>query len=57
MRTDTPERSLEPPERPLSDMQLAARLAEEGIRISRRTAAKYREEAGIPPAALRRRRG
>lgn len=47
----------EPPERPLSDMQLAARLAEEGIRISRRTAAKYREEAGIPPAALRRRRG
>ncbi|WP_164716321.1 RNA polymerase factor sigma-54 [Paenibacillus whitsoniae] len=40
---------------PYSDQQLAELLRQEGIRISRRTVAKYREELGIPPSTLRRR--
>lgn len=39
---------------PLSDSALAEKLLEHGVRISRRTVAKYRDEAGIPAAALRR---
>ena len=34
--------------RPLSDQKLAALLKEDGIAISRRTVAKYRESLGIP---------
>jgi len=45
--------SEEPQGKPLSDSQLVARLAEHGVEIARRTVAKYREAAGIPPAALR----
>lgn len=39
---------------PLSDQQLAERLRKEGIKISRRTVAKYREEMQIPSSFRRR---
>ena len=39
---------------PLSDQQLAEMLHEKGIKISRRTVAKYREELDIPPSFRRR---
>lgn len=45
----------EDPARPYSDRQLANLLAERGIKIARRTVAKYREEMGIPAAPCRRR--
>ncbi len=37
-----------------SDLELAGILSQEGVRIARRTVAKYREELRIPPAHLRR---
>ena len=40
---------------PLSDQRLAELLAEQGIRIARRTVAKYRTELGLGSAAGRRR--
>jgi len=40
-------------ERPLSDQELAKRLAQRGYPIARRTVAKYRQELGILPARLR----
>ena len=45
----------EPPGRPISDQALADRLRTEGIEIARRTAAKYREQLGIPPSSQRKR--
>jgi RNA polymerase sigma-54 factor len=45
----------ESPENPLSDQALAQRLNEQGIAISRRTVAKYREEMGVPASSKRRR--
>ena len=45
----------EDPRRPLTDGQIAKALIQEGIRIARRTVAKYREEEKILPARLRRR--
>ncbi len=39
---------------PLNDKEIADRLAERGIRISRRTVVKYRDRLGILPSALRR---
>ncbi|RTZ43320.1 RNA polymerase sigma-54 factor [Candidimonas sp. SYP-B2681] len=42
--------------KPLSDSQIAIRLAEQGVVIARRTVAKYREAAGIEPAILRKAR-
>lgn len=39
---------------PLSDARLAELLAREGIRIARRTVAKYREELRIPSSSVRR---
>jgi RNA polymerase sigma-54 factor len=39
---------------PLSDQDLVAKLQERGIKIARRTVAKYREELGILPSNLRR---
>lgn len=47
--------SAEDRQHPLSDASLASRLGEEGIAISRRTVAKYREAAAIPASARRRR--
>ena len=46
----------ENPEKPLSDQYLAEMFQKAGIEISRRTIAKYRDELGIPPTALRRRK-
>ncbi|UCG44198.1 MAG: RNA polymerase factor sigma-54 [candidate division WOR-3 bacterium] len=40
--------------KPLSDDQIRIRLKEEGIEISRRTVAKYRDELGIPGRNQRR---
>lgn len=40
---------------PLTDLQLAEKLQQQGIKISRRTVAKYREELGIPSSTMRRR--
>lgn len=42
--------------KPLSDSQIAVRLAQQGVVIARRTVAKYREAAGIEPAILRKAR-
>lgn len=43
----------EVPGNPVSDQEIAARLTSEGIRIARRTVAKYRDQLGIPRAQLR----
>jgi RNA polymerase sigma-54 factor len=43
----------EDPSHPLSDSQIAERLAREGLPLARRTVAKYREELRIPPSNLR----
>ncbi len=40
--------------KPLTDSQICLLLAKQGIKIARRTAAKYREELGILPTHLRR---
>ncbi|MCF3649637.1 RNA polymerase factor sigma-54 [Synoicihabitans lomoniglobus] len=40
--------------RPYSDQELVAKLQGKGIKIARRTVAKYREELGILPSNLRR---
>lgn len=47
--------SNEKPERPLSDNQLAKMLSDEGIKVARRTVAKYREAMNIPSSSDRRR--
>lgn len=39
---------------PLHDKEIVERLAERGIRMSRRTVVKYRDRLGILPSALRR---
>lgn len=45
----------ENPAVPLGDQELASQLAAmSGVRLARRTIAKYRDEAGIPPAHRRR---
>jgi RNA polymerase sigma-54 factor len=40
---------------PLSDQRIADILHEKGLRIARRTVAKYREQLSIPPARYRKR--
>ena len=40
----------EPPRKPFSDSKLANMLAEQGIKVARRTVAKYREAMSIPPS-------
>jgi len=45
----------EPCSRPIADMTISEILQEEGIRIARRTVAKYREQLGFGPAHQRRR--
>ncbi len=44
----------EDPQDPLSDEAVAAALAAEGLTVSRRTIAKYRQQLNIPPARERR---
>jgi len=46
----------EDPRRPLTDDQLAAILQSQGIQLTRRTVAKYREDMNIPSTHQRRRR-
>lgn len=46
--------NLEDKAAPLSDQDLVAKLQEKGIKIARRTVAKYREELGLLPSNLRR---
>jgi RNA polymerase sigma-54 factor len=45
----------ENPAKPFSDQNIVDQLKEKGIKIARRTVAKYREELGILPTNLRRR--
>lgn len=45
----------EDPTAPLSDHEITARLQKAGVRIARRTVAKYRDQLGILSARLRRR--
>jgi RNA polymerase sigma-54 factor len=42
-------------EKPISDQNIVSLLSQNGIAISRRTVAKYREELGIPGSSKRRR--
>jgi RNA polymerase sigma-54 factor len=44
----------EVPDRPLSDAQLATILAAEGVKVARRTVAKYREALGLASSSERR---
>jgi RNA polymerase sigma-54 factor len=46
----------ENPKKPLTDDQLAAMLVTQGIQITRRTVAKYREDMNIPSTHQRRKR-
>ena len=39
--------------KPMADREIVARLRERGIRIARRTVAKYRSQLGILPSTLR----
>jgi RNA polymerase sigma-54 factor len=45
----------ETPADPLTDSQIVSALKARGIRIARRTVAKYRDQLGILPARMRRR--
>ena len=45
----------EDPAKPISDQAISKELEKEGIKIARRTVAKYREQQGILPTHLRRR--
>jgi len=47
--------SAEKPIKPLSDSKIANILAEQGIKVARRTIAKYRESLSIPPSNERKR--
>jgi RNA polymerase sigma-54 factor len=44
----------EDPRKPLTDDQIAAELQRQGIRVTRRTVAKYREDMQIPSTHQRR---
>ena len=46
----------EDPRRPLTDDQIAAKLQDQGIQLTRRTVAKYREDMNIPSTHQRRQR-
>nr|WP_178975273.1 RNA polymerase factor sigma-54 [Marinobacter adhaerens] len=45
----------ETPKKPLSDSKIATMLGDEGIKVARRTVAKYREAMHIPPSNERKR--
>ena len=45
----------ETPKKPLSDNKIAAILDDQGIKVARRTVAKYREAMAIPPSNERKR--
>ena len=45
----------EPADKPLSDQELVGKLTEKGMKVSRRTVTKYRNELKLPAAHLRKR--
>ncbi len=45
----------EKPNKPLSDNKIAGIIADQGIKVARRTIAKYREAMAIPPSNERKR--
>ena len=45
----------EPPKNPLTDQQIVELFERKGVRIARRTVAKYRDQLGILPARMRKR--
>ncbi|MDZ7779699.1 MAG: RNA polymerase factor sigma-54 [Gemmatimonadota bacterium] len=45
----------EDPKKPLTDQAIVTRLKNEGVKIARRTVAKYRDQLGIMPARMRKR--
>jgi RNA polymerase sigma-54 factor len=45
----------EPPDKPLSDNEVAKLLSDDGVQVARRTVAKYREAMKIPSSSDRRR--
>ncbi|HET9949836.1 MAG TPA: RNA polymerase factor sigma-54 [Longimicrobiales bacterium] len=45
----------EDPKRPLTDQAIVAMLKADGVKIARRTVAKYRDQMGILPARMRKR--
>jgi RNA polymerase sigma-54 factor len=45
----------ESPQEPLTDQQIVQKLREKGVRIARRTVAKYRDQLGILSARMRKR--
>jgi RNA polymerase sigma-54 factor len=47
----------EPPQRPLSDVEIAKQLATQGLKVARRTVTKYRQLLRIEPAERRRGHG
>ncbi len=47
----------ERPGKPLSDAQIAGVLSQEGVKVARRTVAKYREALGLAPSSERRQAG
>jgi len=49
--------AVEEPSKPLSDNKIAAVLAAQGIKVARRTVAKYREGMNVPPSNERKRLG
>jgi RNA polymerase sigma-54 factor len=45
----------EDPKKPLTDQAIVRLLLEDGVKIARRTVAKYRDQLGILPARMRKR--
>jgi RNA polymerase sigma-54 factor len=45
----------EDPKNPLTDQQIVEMFAQRGVRIARRTVAKYRDQLGVLPARMRKR--
>ena len=45
----------EPPKNPLTDQQIVELFERKGVKIARRTVAKYRDQLGILPARMRKR--
>jgi RNA polymerase sigma-54 factor len=43
----------EPTSKPISDNKISDILQKEGIKVARRTVAKYREQMNIPPSSQR----
>jgi RNA polymerase sigma-54 factor len=45
----------ENPKKPLTDQAIVTQLKADGVKIARRTVAKYRDQMGILPARMRKR--